>query len=108
MKNESGIYPQEYNCLVKPREVHEKTEGGLYLPDDVKQKDANAQTKGVLVAVSPMAFANPDRPEGSRTPTSGDTVSYARYAGATSRIMGRDGVEYIILKDIDITAIIEE
>ena len=106
--NESGIFPQEYNCLVKPLIVEEKTKGGLYLPDDVKKKDENAQTRGLLVGISPMAFANPDMPKGARTPIVGDTISYARYAGASSRITGKDGVDYIILKDNDITAIIED
>lgn len=107
MTNNSGIHPQEYNVLVQPIVVEEKTSGGLFLPDDIKGKDQNAQTRGIVVALSPMAFVNPDRPDGAKTPQAGDTVAYARYSGASSRITGKDDVEYIILKDIDITAIIE-
>lgn len=110
MDNPSGIRPCEYNVLVKPYEVEEKTAGGIILPDDVKKKDENAQTRGVIVAMSPMAFANPDWPssaEGNK-PCVGNMVMYARYSGATSRVDGKDGEEYILIKDNDITAVFEE
>jgi len=102
-----GLFPMEYNVIVKPRDVQEKTKGGIFLPEDVQDKDRAAQTRGVLVAVSDMAFKNPDRPEGARVPQLGETVSYARYAGASSRVKGADGAEYVIIKDTDITAIVE-
>ena len=110
MLNPSGIRPCEYNVLVKPYVVEEKTSGGIILPEDVKAKDENAQTKGQVVAMSPMAFANPDWPEdmASSKPMVGETVMYARYAGASSKITGKDGVEYILIKDQDITAVFEE
>lgn len=103
-----GYYPMEYNVIVRPLDVAKQTKGGIFLPEDVQDRDRAAQTKGVLVAVSDMAFKNPDRPEGARLPQIGDTVSYARYAGASSKITGADGVEYAILKDNDITAIVED
>lgn len=110
MDNPSGIRPCEYNVLVKPYVVEEKTAGGLYLPDDVKKKDENAQTKGAIVAMSPMAFANPDWPDNMNRdkPKVGDFVLYARYSGASSRVTGKDGEEYILIKDNDITAVFEE
>ena len=110
MENNSGIQPQEYNVVVEPRTVEEKTKGGVILSQDIVGKDQNAQTKGVLVAISPMAFKNVDWPKDQedKKPKVGDMVAYARYSGASSRITGKDGAEYIILKDIDITAVIED
>lgn len=108
MENNSGIRPMDYNILVRPIEIKETTDGGLYLPEDAKQADRNAQTKGLLVAVSPMAFVNSDWPEGGAKPKVGDMIAYARYAGAGARIDGKDGVEYAIMKDNDITAVLEE
>ena len=108
--NLSGIRPCEYNVLVKPYVVEAKTSGGSYLPEDVQKKDENAQTKGIVVAMSPMAFANPDWPDAkaSSKPMVGEIIMYARYAGASSKITGKDGVEYILIKDQDITAVYEE
>ena len=108
MQNNSGIHPMDYNILVRPLEIEEKTAGGVILPDDARKADSNAQTKGLLVAVSPMAFVNSDWPEGGVKPKVGDMIAYARYAGAGSRIDGKDGVEYAIMKDNDITAVLEE
>jgi hypothetical protein len=45
MKNNSGIYCQEYNCLVRPIVIEEKTSGGIYLPDDIKKKRIIAQDR---------------------------------------------------------------
>jgi len=105
--NDSGILPMEYNVLVKPRSVDEKTQGGVILPSVSKDADKYKQTIGTLIAVSPMAFKNADWPEDRQKskPRPGDTVFYARYSGASSGITGNDGEEYIIIKDIDITAI---
>ena len=100
------IEPMEYNVLVEPEVVEEKTAGGIILPDDVKKLDQTAQTRGRLVAVSPMAFKNSDWPDGARTPQVGDTVAFARYAGVSSRIE-ESGVEYALMKDNEITAVLE-
>jgi co-chaperonin GroES (HSP10) len=105
--SKSGIKPTEYNCLVEPRVVEETTKGGIILSQDIMNLDQNAQTQGVLVAMSPMAFVNPDWPKGAELPKVGDTIAYARYAGASSKIVGNDGVDYIIIKDKEITAVIE-
>ena len=104
----SGIQPLEYNILVKPREVEETTKGGIILPDSSQTADKVSQTYGTLVAMSPMAFVNPDWPEGAELPQVGDVISYAKYAGASSKIKGADGVDYIIIKDKEATAIIKE
>lgn len=105
--NNSGIAPTEYNVLVQPKATEETTKGGVILSQSVQQLDGNAQTRGTIVAMSPMAFVNPDWPEDAQLPQVGDAVSYARYAGASSKIEGMDGVEYIIIKDKEITAIID-
>ena len=98
--------PAGYRILIALPTPDEKTEGGVWKPVSSEAADQVAQTKGVLIAVSPMAFINPDWPEGAVIPKVGDLVSYARYAGATSKIKGADGVGYIIIKDKEITAII--
>lgn len=105
--NNSGISPTEYNVLVAPKVAEEVTAGGIILSQDIQKLDQNAQTLGVIIAMSPMAFINPDWPEDAKLPQVGDAVSYARYAGASSKIEGMDGVEYIIIKDKEITAIID-
>ena len=101
--NKSGIKPQSFRVLVEPLVVEETTKGGLILPQDVKQKDEWAQTRGTIVEMGPEAF---DDYKG-QSPAIGDLIFFNRYAGANTRVDGNDGQEYWIIKDTDILATIE-
>lgn len=97
-----GLNPSEFNVLVLPEVVEEKTAGGIILPDAVKDgKDAAGQ-RGRLVAVSPVAFDYATFPEGSK-PEIGDIVHYAKFAG--TKMEGYDGRSYRAIKDKDIIAV---
>lgn len=100
--NTSGIHPSEYNVLVKPRPVDEKTAGGLLLPDSKKEKDEFARMDGTLLAVSPVAFSYADFPEGT-VPQVGDQVIFSKYQA--TEITGSDGEKYWIMKDTAIAAV---
>ena len=100
--NTSGIYPTEYNVLVKPRTLEERTAGGLYLPDDKKEKDSYARMDGTLVATSPVAFTYAEFPEGT-VPQVGDDVIFSKYQA--TEITGSDGEKYWIMKDTAIAAV---
>jgi len=99
--NESGIRPMEYKVLVRPEEVDEKTAGGLYIPVQTKDKEKFAKQEGVLIAVGAIAFTEPDWLE---RPKAGDRVLYDRYAGST--VKGKDGVEYRLINDKEIGAVL--
>ena len=103
MTNESGIYPVEYKILVLPIEVEEKTQGGIILPDETKERDQFAQMKGTLVAASPLAFSYDDWKD-AQPPKPGDTVLFAKYAGAV--VNGKDGKKYRIVNDKDVCAVL--
>lgn len=105
--NMSGIKPSSFFILVKPVEVEEKTSGGLFLPNEAKEKEEWAQTRGEMIAVGPVAFEFDDWPEDKQAmkPVIGDTVFFARYSGV--KAMGNDDKEYWIIKDADVMATIE-
>lgn len=104
-QNASGIQPTEYKVLILPKMVEEKTKGGIFMPDQTKERDQFAQIEGELVAVSPLAFTYDDKwPEGYALPKVGDRVLYAKYAGTTVR--GKDGQEYRLVNDRDIGAVL--
>lgn len=103
MTNESGISPVEFNVLIRQEEVAARTKGGLMKPDDIVEREKHAQTRGVIVAVSPLAFNEDIWPSGMDRPKPGDHVAFARHAGTF--IEGRDGVEYRVVKDKDIVAV---
>lgn len=90
--------------LIKLDKVEEKTKGGIFIPDDVRERKEQAQASGRLVAIGPLAFIydveNPTIPE------IGERVAFPKYSGLTQ--MGRDGAEYRLLKDGDLQAILAE
>jgi chaperonin GroES len=101
--NKSGIKPMEYKVLVEPVKVEEKTAGGIYLPDQVKDKNKFANDEGTIIAVGPIAFTDPHWLE---CPKVGDKVMFDRYAGIL--VKGKDENEYRIINDKEICAILEE
>jgi chaperonin GroES len=101
--NTSGIYPVEYKVLVKPEEVEAKSAGGLFIPDSVKDKEKFARERGTLVAIGAIAFSDPDWLDYPRV---GDKVLYDRYAG--SAVKGVDGVDYRLINDKEIGAILRD
>jgi len=102
MKNTSGIIPVGRKVLVKPDDVEEKTSGGLFLPDTVRDKERMAQVKATLIDAGGNAFEDLNDP----LPEPGQRVYVAKYAGI--RIDGEDGEWYQLIYDEDIAAIIEE
>lgn len=104
--NESGIKPVEYNVLVKPKVVEEKTAGGVFLPDAAKDREQFGQMEGELIAVSPAAFTfnYEGWPEGSALPKPGDKVVFSRYQA--TEIKGHDGKAYWLMKDKAIAGVL--
>ena len=90
--------PLNDRVLVKRLESEEKTAGGLYIPDTAKEKPS----KGEVVAVGP---GKPLDNGSVRAPSLkvGDKVIYGQYAGSTYKA---DGVEYKVLREDDVLAVI--
>lgn len=98
--NQSGIIPTGGHLLVLPKKVEEKTAGGIYLPQDTRDKEQQAATVGTLVAVGPSAWKDLD--DGSPWAEAGDKISYSRYAGVSME--GEDGQSYVLINDNDVLA----
>lgn len=102
MANESGLVPMEYNVVVKPDAAETITKGGIILPTNDRSKWEVQE--GTIDAMSVHAFSYADWPEGERKPQAGDRIIFAKYAGAR---IDRNGVEWLVIKDKDVVAVIE-
>lgn len=87
------IKPLADRVLVEPAAAEEKTAGGIIIPDTAKEKPQ----KGTVVAVGP---GKKDEPI---TVKIGDSVLYGKYAGTEITI---DGINYLIMRESDIVAVI--
>jgi chaperonin GroES len=84
--------------LVKPLEAGESKKGGIIIPDTVKEKPQ----QGDVVEVGPGRITE----EGKKIDMEvkkGDKVLYGKYSGTEVNI---EDVEYLIIRESDILAII--
>jgi chaperonin GroES len=94
-----NLKPLGDRVVIKPTEQEEQTAAGIFLPETAKEKPQ----QGKVVAAGPGAR----KETGERITMDvqvDDTVLYAKYAGTTIKL---DGQEYLILKETDILAIVE-
>ena len=93
-----NIKPLEDRVVVKAVEAEEKTKAGIFLTASAQEKPQVA----VVVAVGPGAHS-----DGKLLPMNvkvGDRVITSKYTGTEIKM---DGVEYNIVKQSDILAIVE-
>lgn len=94
-----NLQPLADRVVVKALAQEEKTKSGIVLPDTAKEKPQ----EGEVLAVGPGKVAE----NGSRIPmevTVGDKVIYSKYAGTEVKV---DGVEYLVLRESDVLAIVK-
>ncbi|NLN04621.1 MAG: co-chaperone GroES [Clostridiaceae bacterium] len=92
------IKPLGDRVVIKMLEQEETTKSGIVLPGSAQEKPQLAE----VVAVGPGAVV-----DGQKVPMEvkvGDKVIMSKYAGTEVKF---DGVEYTILKQSDILAIVE-
>ena len=95
-----NLKPLGDRVIVKPAEAEEQTASGLVIPDTAKEKPQ----RGEVVAVGDGKRDD----DGNRMPMDvavGDVVIYGKYGGQDVKI---DGVEYKILEERDIYAVVQD
>ena len=85
--------------VIKNLEAEETTKGGIILTNAAKEKPVMAE----VVAVGPGG--NVDGKEVVMHVSLGDKVIYSKYAGTEVKL---DGKDYIIVRQSDILAVIED
>jgi chaperonin GroES len=93
-----NVKPLADRVLVEALEAAEKTAGGLYVPDTAKEKPQ----KGRIIAAGPGKAADNGTIVKMEVKV-GDTVLYGKYSGTEVTV---DGMEYLILRESDILAVI--
>ncbi|MCQ2249319.1 MAG: co-chaperone GroES [Treponema sp.] len=89
------IRPLADRVLVKQVAAETKTAGGLIIPDTAQEKTQQAVVEAV----------GPGTEKDKITVKAGDKVLYDKYSGTTVKM---NGEEYLILKNSDIIAVIED
>lgn len=105
MEGFQGIIPVEYKVLILPDIVEDKSAGGMYLPDSVRDRQQYAMDRGAILAIGDGFFCELPGP----SPKVGDKVIFNKYAGSLITIY-IEGVrrEARLCNDKDICAILKE
>lgn len=93
------LKPLGSRVVLKEIEQEEVTKGGIVLPSSAKEKPNLAE----VIEVGPGDI-DKDGKEIKMVVKKGDRVIYSKYAGTEVKI---DGVEYLIVRQDDILAIVE-
>lgn len=91
--------------------MEEKTAGGIYLPDSERDKQKHATTTATVIAVGGLAWCEAKHDAKvygieEEFPEAGSRVLVGRYTGDNHK--GTDGIEYTILNDTDIIALLKD
>ena len=93
------LVPLGDKIVLRQLEAEETTKSGIDLPGQAKEKPQEAE----VIAVGPGGVI--DGKEVTMQVKVGDKVIYSKYAGTNVEL---DGEEYIVVKQGDILAIVEE
>jgi co-chaperonin GroES (HSP10) len=104
--------PTGWRVLVMPYQGKAQTAGGLYVPDEVRERESVATTVAYVLKVGPLAYKDPDKfgnhgSVGTPAPwcKEGQWVCIGRYSGSRFKI---DGGEVRIINDDEVIATILE
>ncbi len=93
------LKPLGDKVVLKQLVAEETTKSGIVLPGQAKEKPQQAE----VIAVGPGGVV--DGKEVTMQVKAGDKVIYSKYAGTEVKL---DDVEYIIVKQNDIVAVVED
>lgn len=95
--------PTGYRMLIIPYYPPEKTKGGVYVPDQVRDREAFATVAAYVVKVGPDAYKDEQKFPSGPWCSEKDWVLIGRYAGNRFKV---DGLEVRLINDDNIIATI--
>lgn len=93
-----NVKPLADRIVVRPLEAQEKTSGGIYIPDNAKEKPQ----KGEVVAIG-SGKTSDSGAKIEMTLKQGDKILYGKYSGTEVNI---DGEDLLIMKESDVLAVV--
>ena len=97
--------PKGYKLLISPVEVEEKTEGGVYMPDQLRDAEGIASIIGWVVSMGPDAYKDEDKFPSGAWCNVGDFVIFRSYSGTRFKIGTQ---EFRLINDDTVEAVVED
>jgi len=97
--------PSGYKLLIKPLEVKEKTESGIYMPDSLKNAEQTASVIGFVVKVGLDAYKDPEKFPNGPYCKEGYFVIFRSYSGTRFKV---DKQEFRLINDDTVEAVVDD
>ena len=99
--------PTGWRILVMPYQGKAKTASGLYIPDEIRERESVATVVAYVMKLGPLAYKDPGKSGSDSEPwcKEGQWVCIGRYSGSRFKI---DGGEVRIINDDEVIATILE
>jgi chaperonin GroES len=97
--------PAGFKMLIALPEIEEKTESGIYLPEQVREKESLATVVGFVLKMGSLAYKDEAKFPSGPWCKEGDWVLFRAYSGTRIKIHGR---EFRIINDDTVEAVVED
>ena len=97
--------PTGYKLLIKPLEVKEKTDSGIYMPDALKNAEQTASVIGFVVKSGPDAYKDTDKFPNGPYCKEGDFVIFRSYSGTRFKV---EKQEFRLINDDTVEAVVDD
>lgn len=97
--------PRGYRILIAIPEISVKTEGGVIIPDKIRNAEETASLIGVVLKVGPEAYSDASRFPNGAWCNEGDFVIFRSYSGTRFKVHGK---EFRLINDDTVEAVVED
>lgn len=97
--------PKGFKLLIALPELEEKTDGGIYLPEQVRNTEALATVVGFVLKAGDLAYQDDKKFPTGAWCKEGDWVLFRAYSGTRIKIHGR---EFRLINDDMVEAVVED
>ena len=104
-KSDTFPHPTGYKLLIAMPTLEEKTEGGVFIPENLKQAESTASVVGWVIQMGDLAYQDEDKfPKGPYC-KEGDFVIFRSYSGTRFKI---DKDEFRLINDDTVEAVVDD
>lgn len=97
--------PKGFRLLIALPELEEKTDGGVYLPEQVRNTEALATVVGFVLKAGDLAYQDKKKFPTGAWCKEGEWVLFRAYSGTRIKIHGR---EFRLINDDMVEAVVED
>ena len=97
--------PKGFKLLIALPEFKEKTDSGIYLPEQVREKESLATIVGFVLKMGDMAYKDESKFPTGPWCKQGDWVLFRAYSGTRIKIHGQ---EFRLINDDTVEAVVDD